>query len=267
MRRVFFCLCAAFLVALCQFPAAARAGAWTDPAGQGEVIVTTFFEKASQSYDQAGRLVPTPLYVNRQASALIDYGVADWLMLIAKPTWQVANLGSPVNQHYNGLGDSEIGAQARVWAQDSTVFSVQADLRLPNFSGSSFAWLRDADHMDFEGRALLGQGFDLEGLPGFVDAQAAYRLRGGPAPNEWRGDLTLGLYVRPDIMLMLQSFNIVSAASHDPCYPHWAQSKLQASLVYQFSRAWRVQLGGFTTVAGRDAPLENGLLLALWRQF
>jgi hypothetical protein len=68
-------------------------------------------------------------------------------------------------------------------------------------------------------------------------------------------------------MLLAQSFNIMSAPSQNPGYPQWAQSKAQFSLVASLNADWRVQVGGYTTVAGQNAYRETGALLAVWRRF
>ncbi len=104
-------------------------------------------------------------------------------------------------------------------------------------------------------------------MQGFIDLQFGYRLCIGPAPDEGRFDLSFGLYANPHLLLMVQSFNIVSAPSTNPAYPQWAQSKAQFSLVYGLNDDWRAQLGAFTTIAGENAYRENGALVALWRRF
>lgn len=68
-------------------------------------------------------------------------------------------------------------------------------------------------------------------------------------------------------MLLAQSFNIVSGPSYAPSFPRWAQSKAQFSLVYSLNADWRIQGGGFITLAGANAYREYGALLALWRRF
>jgi hypothetical protein len=109
MRRILFrlarfmALTAGFTAGLVTFT---RAGAWTPDPGHGEVIVTTLFDQADVAFNQAGHFTPTQLYV--------DVGVTDGLAALIKPTVQSSTLGAPENQRYTGLGDSEIGAQARL---------------------------------------------------------------------------------------------------------------------------------------------------------
>jgi hypothetical protein len=247
--------------------APASAGAWTPEQGRGEIIVTTFFEQASVAYNQAGRITPTSLYRSGQATAFVAYGVTDWLTAIIRPGVQSSSLGAPDNQNYTGLGDSEIAAQTRVWRDDSTVISVLAGLRAPTTGGATNGWLQGPDRPQYDFRLLLGHNLTLAGFEGFVDFSAGYRFVGWAAPDEGHFDSSFGLYAMPDLLVLVQSFNTMSGASSSPNTPQWAQAKAQFSLVYRLSDEWRVQGGGFVTLAGQNAYRENGLLLALWRKF
>ncbi|WP_294534809.1 hypothetical protein [uncultured Rhodoblastus sp.] len=247
--------------------APAFGGAWNPEGGHGEIIVTTVFDQANTSFDQAGRFTPTPLYRSLQAQVFVAYGVTDWLAALLKPSLQSSTLGPPDNQRFNGLGDSEIGAQARLWRDDSTALAVQASVRAPASGGATNSWLAGTRQPEYDFRLLLGKNLGVGALPGFVDLQAGVRLCAGPAPNQGRFDLTFGLYATPRLLLLAQSFNILSATSTNPDYPQWAQSKLQLSLVYSLDGDWRAQAGAYTTLAGQNAYRENGVLVALWRRF
>jgi len=245
----------------------ALAGAWTPEAGHGEIIVTTLFDQANVSFDQAGRFAATPKYRSWQASLYLDYGLTDWLAATIKPSLQSATLGAPDNQKFSGFGDSEIGVRGRVWKSDSAVISLQALARLPGSAGPAAPSLNGSRNADFDLRLLGGKNIAIAALPGFVDLSFGFRARGGKAPNEGRADLSLGLYLWPKLMLLAQNFNVVSTPSTDPSHKRWAQAKGQLSLVYALNPDWRAQIGGFATLAGENAYREYGALLALWRRF
>jgi hypothetical protein len=269
MRRILFrltkimALTAGFAAG---FVASAQAGAWLPDPGHGEIIVTTLFDQANVGFNQALRFTPTPLYRTLQLGAYIEVGLTDGFAALIKPTLQSSTLGAHQNQRYTGLGDSEIGVQARLWRDDATVLAMQADARAPA-TGATNTWLAGSKAADFDLRLLLGKNVAVGPFPGFVDLSGGFRFCGGPAPNETHADLTLGLYATPGLMLLAQSFNIMSAPSKNPAYPQWAQSKAQFSLVATLNADWRVQVGGFTTVAGQNAYRETGALLAVWRRF
>jgi len=245
----------------------AHAGAWTPEAGHGEIIVATFFEQASQSFDAAGRFTPTPLYRSAQANLYVAYGVSDWLTAILRPGVQSSSIAAPDSQKYTGLGDSEVAAQARLWRDDQTVVSVLAGVRAPTSGGAAAGSLAGPNRPEYDLRLLLGRNVSWGAFPGFVDLAAGYRLVPGPAPDEGHVDATVGLYLAPRLLVLAQSFNTISAGSSDPSYPRWAQAKAQFSLVYSLDAEWRAQAGGYVTLAGRNSYRENGALLALWRRF
>lgn len=245
----------------------AVAGAWTPEQGHGEAIVATFFEQASQACDQAGRLTPTPLYRSAVANVYVAYGLTDWLAAIVRPSVQTSSLAAPADQHYTGLGDSEIAFQARVWRDESTVISILAGVRAPTSGGATNSWLAGPSQPEYDFRLLLGHNLALYDHPGFVDFAAGFRLVGGTAPDEGHFDATFGLYAAPEWLVLAQSFNTISGASNNPATPQWAQAKAQLSLVYRLSPEWRAQAGGFVTLAGLNAYRENGVLLGLWRKF
>ncbi len=89
----------------------------------------------------------------------------------------------------------------------------------------------------------------------------------GSAPNEGHFDATLGLYVTPELFVLAQSFNTISGASSTAEQPAMGAGQGAVEPVYRLNAEWRVQGGGFVTLAGQNAYRENGLLLALWRQF
>jgi hypothetical protein len=66
---------------------------------------------------------------------------------------------------------------------------------------------------------------------------------------------------------MLQSFTTATVGpARRPFLPgHW--TKLQASVVYDLTTRWSVQLGVLTTVLGVNALREHGFVAAVWHRF
>jgi hypothetical protein len=173
----------------------------------------------------------------------------------------------PPDAGYTGLGTTEAGAQVRLAKFGSTVFAAQAMLRVPGAPDSSNLALVGNTRVEQEIRGLAGHGFEIAGWSAFVDLQAGYRWRHGGPPSEWRGDFTIGARPARDWLLLLQSFNTISASSSSPVFPKTSSSKLQASAVYDVTKAVSLQFGGFETVAGKNALRERGVIAALWYRF
>jgi protein XagA len=175
----------------------ARSGAWIPDQGHGEIIVTTLFDRANVGFNQAGRFTPTPLYRTLQLGAYIEVGVTDGLAALIKPTLQTSTLGAPQNQSYTGLGDSEIGVQARLWRDDTTVLAIQADVRAPSTAGATNSWLAGSKAADFDLRLLLGKNVAVGPFSGFVDLSGGVRFCGGPQRGARRSDFRVLRDPRP----------------------------------------------------------------------
>jgi len=244
----------------------ALAGAWTEDAGHGQIIATGSFSNGDRLFDAQGKLIPVADYRKFDVPVLIEYGVTDWLTLIAAPSLLATSVGAPANEQRTGLGVTEIGGRVRVWRNQTSVFSVQAVARVPAMQGALPPGDPDRSFQT-DLRALYGHAFEIGGLNGFVNAELAYRVSAGVARDEIRMDVTLGIRPAEDWLVLLQSFNRISASQWDPAARRLAQSKLAASLVYTITPKWSVQFGGFTTVAGTNTLHESGLLAGLWRRF
>jgi len=115
-------------------------------------------------------------------------------------------------------------------------------------------------------RLLYGTGFKLMGDDGFLDFQAAQRWLSRGRPDETVVDLTAGLWLRNDTMVMAQSFNVVSSGNARPPFTYYRSHKVEMSLVERLSRHWSLQLGGYLSPAGQNALVEKGISVVLWTQ-
>jgi hypothetical protein len=116
-------------------------------------------------------------------------------------------------------------------------------------------------------RGLIGYSFALGAMPAFADLQVAQRFRAGAPPDEFRLDATFGVRAAPRWLLLAQSFNVISEGNGSPPFASYAYYKLQLSAVYALTPALSLQLGGFSTFAGRNALQENGLVAGAWYKF
>ena len=247
-------------------PCAALAGAWTLPQGSGQAVVTATTSTAHSGYDGTG-LTPTPRYDKSELQGLLEYGITDQLTVIAAPALQHVDIASPTDSRRTGLGYGELGGRYRLLQSDSWVLSGQATLRVPGTNDTSNPAAIGYTGPEADIRALIGYGFRLGNMPAFVDLEAAQRFRAGAPPNELRADATFGLRVAPQWLLLAQSFNVISEGAGAAPFASYDYYKLQLSAVYSLSAALSLQLGGFTTYAGRNALQENGVILGAWYRY
>jgi hypothetical protein len=92
-------------------------------------------------------------------------------------------------------------------------------------------------------------------------------MRTGKPADEIRLDATLGVRARADVLLLGQLLNTVSVGHAELPERSLRAHKLQLSAVYDIDKRWSLQLGGFSTLAGRNNIQENALFAAVWLKF
>jgi protein XagA len=243
-----------------------QAGAWTQDRGHWQIIVSVDATDAAEGFD--GHSAPdAPIKFDKlYFKALIEYGWRDRLTLFAAPEYVIANSrwagDTPVHARN---GAFEAGARYRL-IDDVGVLSVQSSFKTAGPFDLSNSRAPDAADI-VELRLLYGANFDLFGRHGFADVEAGERWITHPRPDETVLDLTAGLWLRPDTLVMAQSFNTISGGDARPPYTYYRTHKLELSAVYCFSPRWSVQLGGFVSPAGQNALVERGISTALWVHF
>lgn len=233
----------------------AWAGPWGQPAGQGQVIFKYEDMVADRGFDPDGRLADLPVERReRSLGVFAEYGLSDRLTLQLKGDWQQ---GQDAFVDYDGRGPLEIGVTWQVWRDNNTAVSLYGGYADGGEGrNAGYAAPGVGDH-DWEARLSLGRS--VAGGRGFVDLQAARRVRDG-LPDETRADATVGVHLNDDWMALGQMFG----GAADDSGPRWLN--VETSVVRKFGN-WSVQAGWRQTVTGRETPMSRGVVLALWRRF
>ena len=243
------------------------ASAWNRPAGQGLVILDGSSGGGGESFDGTGQLVRTRRYDQGEASGYVEYGVTDWLMVVARPSLVSTRLGQPSGGHYEGLGETDAGAQAQLLLFGPAALAVQGTFHLPGTtSHADPAAIGNTAH-EADLRMLGGVGFTIASMPAFIDLQGSFRLRSAGAASQWHGDATFGLSPAARLLLLLQSFTSIPDGAGTPWLPSSRYTKVAVTGVYRLTTAWSVQLSMFTTVDGQNALRERGVTTGLWYRF
>jgi len=242
----------------------ARAGAWLMPPGDGQIIAYTDYSNSTKAFDTHGDLVTVPAYQKLEFGTYLEYGLLDWLTVVAAPSYDRVRSPTP-GQSYNGLGESEIAARVGLYRSDAAVLSFQAGLRTPGASFDQLGPLEVRQAASIDLRGLAGRNCVVAGIEGFVEMEAGYRIYTENQPGEWRIDLSSGLRPLPKLLMMLQSFSSISNGPGP--YGHLSWTKLQPSVVYNIAPQWSLQIGGFMTVAGINAGRELGPTAGVWYRF
>lgn len=240
----------------------AVAGAWTLPAGRGEVIATGLSSTAEERFGSGGEGTTPAGFAKGSASLFVQHGWTDRLTVFAKVE---AGREADDASGYARSGLSEIiaGARFQVYSRSGFVASAGLSGRLAD---------EDGDGMKFGGtriepRLAAGYGFELFGLPAFLQAEAGYGWHaGGEGFDEAKIDLTAGLRPFERWLVLAQSFSTIAVAGpgDEDAYAH---HKLQGSVVYDIAEHWSLQAGVFATVAGENALEERGVVSAVWYRY
>jgi hypothetical protein len=248
----------AFLFAI----SGARAGAWLQPPGEGEVILGGSFSDSLRAYDVRGRLAPVFSYKKFELTAYMEYGAMEQVTLVAAPS-VLDFRAKPPGQSYAGMGVLEAGARVKLYEYDEWIFSAQATLRDAT-NPRSRIFLDTGHGVQADARLLIGRSFTVFGFPAFSNLEIGYRSPGGFG-HEVRADATIGIRPMEKLLVLLQTFNI-SAIHTAPLYPT-RSSKIALSAVYDVTQSISVQLGGIIGLPGVNTTTERGVISAVWYRF
>lgn len=247
--------------------APASAGAWLQPKGHGQIIVSSAFTDSARGFDAGGDPAAIPDYRKVETNAYVEYGLTDGVTAVLQPQLRSVTIGAPVDAHRFGLGYSDVGARFRIWSDDTSVVSWQGLVRIPGASDDSDPAQTGSTDFQFDARGLYGRSFSLGAWNSFLDAELGYRLRTGDAANEIRADLTVGTRPVPNFLLLAQSFNTFSQGAAHGVFSQVREHKVQVSVVWDVTGKWSLQVGGIATVAGENTLAERGAFAAIWTRF
>jgi hypothetical protein len=197
----------------CAAVSCAHAGAFLEPAGEGQIITSAGFSDTTRAFDAKGKLIPCrPTGIRTRQ--LHRIWRTNSLTIVASPSLdRIQNAPSPgITKTTAAIGDTGIGACAGIYQTPNFVFSVQGVVRTPldlqtdsanDFYTHSRIWTGEA-------RALLGYSTQIWGYDSFADLETGYRWNDASTPNEWRADLTLGVHATEKILILAQDFAAVS---------------------------------------------------------
>lgn len=254
-------------IALClmALPNQASAAAWTLKKHHWQIFNATTMSSASATFGAKARSSSAVSFRKFLTQNVLEYGLTDAITLLAAPAYVSAAEQAKNGKAIRATGSSlEVGARILLFAHVGKL-SLQSSYKAAGPFDLSTSANRSAARQ-VELRLLYGNDFKLFGDDGFIDLQAAQRWISSGHPDETAVDLTAGLWLRPDTMLMAQSFNIVSGGNAIAPYTYYRSHKLQMSLVERLSRHWALQASAFLSPAGQNALIEKGVSFVLWTQ-
>ena len=249
-------------------PVNSWAGAWTQDEDRWQVITGLVLSEAGHTYGS-----DAPIQFRRALfTSYTEYGLRENLTLFAATESAYVEVQQGSAAPYHAIDNAvEGGARLRVdpWLglDDFGILSVEVSLRTAGAFNFAVSANRGAGGDGGQLRLLYGKGLRLWDHDAFADIELGRRFLAGARPDETPFDLTAGLWLDPDNMVMAQSFNLFAAAGQVAAYPSFESHKLQLSWVRRLSGRFLLQSAGFFSPAGRNALVEQGVCLSLWMRF
>lgn len=258
------------LLCLLLLPGAARAAAWTESEGDWQLVTGLIYSNADRSYDSHGDASWPELFQRTLLTTDTEYGWNDDLTFFARTETAYVHLRDALTPPTNAFDNAfEIGARYRLGQsvlKDYDVLSLEVSGR--QAGAFNFAYSANAHSGGQDGgfRFLYGGSFQWDGRGGFFDVEAGYRFLSAPRPDQAVLDMTAGLWLDNNWMVMAQSFNLISSAATPP-YRFFRMHKLELSGVWKMAPRLSLQMGAFLSPMGINALDEHGLQLSLWTDF
>jgi hypothetical protein len=250
-------------------PVQARAAAWTQGAGSGQAITSVLYTDAGHSFGAGGRAGTRTRFQRTLFQGDIAYGWRDGVTFLVRGETAMVRLddgSGAVSAVSNAI---EAGARARLGTDvfsDRDVLAAEATLRSAGAYNFAVSANSQAGGQAGGLRLLYGASYKLAARDGFLDVELGQRWLTPPRPDETVLDLTAGLWLTPDSMVMLQNFNLVGGPARAP-YVRFRSRKIQASYVWRMSPRFSLQGGAYFSPAGTNALQESGLVVSLWTDF
>lgn len=263
-----FCL----IILVSAAPGLARAGAFMQPEGEGQIIAQVGFAHAGRGYDGAGRPVAIRAWRKIETNVWGEYGLSDKVTLIGEPSWRSFRArrlydwnGVEVGRaQVSGLGAAQIGARVKLVEWGQSILSAQATARFAPGGRDRAIYSDMRRRTQFDLRLLYGRRLTLFGLNGFTNAELGFR-NDGPFGHQLRLDLTYGLHIFERVTLMLQNFTAITPRLFGGRFA--LSQKAQASVVVALTDKISLQLGAMVALRGVNCAAESGIISALWTRF
>ena len=246
----------------------AFAGAWPQPPGSTLAIVSATHSLAHRQYDVTGNAISRGRFRKIEAQLYVEHGLTDYLTLIgqvARSTDQTEAFDRQFTQ--GAFRRVELGARAHLFTWEETLYSVDAIVAMHTaFEGDDPAASHSGD-LDYEFGLTTGSPTTILGFEAFSESRVAYRHRPGIRPSEARADITLGIYLEEDWLVMIKSNTQNSLGKTPSPLGHFWSSKGELSIVHRLQPGFNIETATFRTFLGRNTLKETGLKIAFWYQF
>jgi len=248
------------------FPAVA--GAWVKEPGAAEIITSLALNGGSRAYDDNGDPSKIVDFYKLESAVYGEYGLMPNWSIVGRFAYQDVRLQQNNSiDAKTGFGASQIAIKRKLADYQAWVFSAQAGLSIPGSTENGLDLRLGEGSVEWEVRALAGRSFSVAKRPGFFDVQLSRQFRSALTPDEWRFDLTAGIYPAKKLLLMGQVFTLRGDEAKLPGARTLRSIKAQGSMVWQYRETAGVQLYVSQPVSGRNVVADSSIGIGWWRRF
>jgi protein XagA len=187
---------------------------------------------------------------------------------------------SNISRSANGFGDTEVGMKYQWWA-NPFVFSTSFLVKLPFLYHAKEDFPLGNGKEDYELKALIGKSLNAYG---YLGIELGYRLRTGPATDQYRYLLEYGFSIGKNLYLRTKLDGILNAEKADgstltdangvnlSASPGYDLGKLEITAGWSFDkdandRQWGVELSFTPDIYGENTLKGQSVQLGLTRVY
>ncbi|MEL7486545.1 MAG: hypothetical protein AAGJ87_04910 [Pseudomonadota bacterium] len=246
----------------------AVASAWGRRGGDLFVLTRTDYFRARGDFLASSPGDDTDLFQRLEANFYAEYGVTDAFTVGGKLIYGVSRASNAVETvDAAGVTVAEAFAQHQLWKGDYDVGAARIGVILPASFDSGVRQELAADGVDTEFRFLYGRSLAQTPFPVYANVETAFRRRFGDAADQAIADITLGAEPIDGVLLLLQSFNTVSARNNEDGGADFDVYRIQPSIVFRHNRRWAIEAGFIHEFAGRNFDRGNTAFIGVWSNF
>jgi len=256
-------------LAVVAMPHVARAGAWPQAPGHGQLINSfSYYEVNVDGYNGLGKPSGRGNYTQFELAPYFEYGLSQRWTIGGQPRLQeVTQTGLPYTGHSFGLVQFNIFARYTLYHDAYNAVAIQGQAGIPGVATARDPNLAEPN-AEYEARALYGRGLNFpNGWTGFIDTEAGYRFETNGNANEIRADFTIGVTPVPKWSVFAQSFNTFSTSGAAPGAIDYNLYRVEISAVHTLTPSTAIQFGLWDDVGGHNISRGDAGIVALWFQF
>jgi hypothetical protein len=266
---------------LCAAATEARAEAWLQPEGHGQLISSLVYYRSDTYVDPHGERFDQNAFSKTELNPYGEYGLSKNTTVgfnaflqdfsqspeDALPTVPTLRMGDTAGF------ELELFSRHLLYRQDGFILSAEPLVKLPTLYMGKDGGGSETTPFDVQLGIFGGYSKNCFGHDNFSELGVAYRHRFGSPADQLRLDLTLGTHLTDDWTALLAVNGILGVgASSTPAFTALGEDdidlgKVSASLVYDLTDSVAVSAGGFYHFYARNTGEGGGAIVALWWTF